>query len=234
VANIACSITDCGSPLVARGWCSKHYTRWKRYGDPVYRIPGEVRDGKRVCPRCQVDKSLADYSPANKVCRPCMAARKRSKPLPEVIPQPPVYCVECGVRFTPATRQVICCSAVCSNARKRRFDAEYMAVRCREAANESTRRWYAANRDKAFDNSARYRARKANALVDDVDRLVVFERDNWICQLCGEPVDRSASYPDPRTPSVDHRVPLSKGGAHSYENCQTACLLCNVQKGARM
>lgn len=29
-----CSIHDCGKPHMARGWCEKHYDRWKRHGDP--------------------------------------------------------------------------------------------------------------------------------------------------------------------------------------------------------
>lgn len=31
----ACSIPDCGKPSIARGWCSRHYTRWHRHGDPL-------------------------------------------------------------------------------------------------------------------------------------------------------------------------------------------------------
>lgn len=27
--------TICGKPVVARGWCSAHYTKWKRNGDPL-------------------------------------------------------------------------------------------------------------------------------------------------------------------------------------------------------
>lgn len=30
-----CSIADCGKPHRAFGWCAKHYTRWRRYGDPL-------------------------------------------------------------------------------------------------------------------------------------------------------------------------------------------------------
>jgi hypothetical protein len=30
-----CSIPDCGKPHVAGGWCSAHYMRWKRHGDPL-------------------------------------------------------------------------------------------------------------------------------------------------------------------------------------------------------
>lgn len=30
-----CSIKGCGKPLRARGWCVKHYNRWRRHGDPL-------------------------------------------------------------------------------------------------------------------------------------------------------------------------------------------------------
>jgi hypothetical protein len=29
-----CKIKNCDNKHHARGWCSKHYTRWKKYGDP--------------------------------------------------------------------------------------------------------------------------------------------------------------------------------------------------------
>lgn len=31
-----CSMPDCDKPRKARGWCSKHYNRWYRYGDPTW------------------------------------------------------------------------------------------------------------------------------------------------------------------------------------------------------
>lgn len=31
-----CSIPDCGKRAHARGWCTKHYQRWGRHGDPVF------------------------------------------------------------------------------------------------------------------------------------------------------------------------------------------------------
>lgn len=30
-----CSVDGCISPSLARGWCSKHYQRWSKYGDPL-------------------------------------------------------------------------------------------------------------------------------------------------------------------------------------------------------
>lgn len=38
-----CSIDGCGKPTIARGWCSKHWTRWQRHGDPL--AGGTPKDG---------------------------------------------------------------------------------------------------------------------------------------------------------------------------------------------
>lgn len=37
----ACTIEECSSHAIARGYCSKHYTRWQRYGDPntLHKLP---------------------------------------------------------------------------------------------------------------------------------------------------------------------------------------------------
>lgn len=40
-----CSIEGCGNGGgLHRGWCSKHYGRWQRHGDPNYVVPKELRD----------------------------------------------------------------------------------------------------------------------------------------------------------------------------------------------
>lgn len=76
-----------------------------------------------------------------------------------------------------------------------------------------------------------HRAEQAGALiVDRFDRLQVFERDNWICYRCEQPTDPDASPFDTISPTVDHVVPLSKGGEHSLANVRTACLGCNSSK----
>lgn len=36
MANLrVCSIPDCGKPILARGWCNRHWLRWSRHGDPL-------------------------------------------------------------------------------------------------------------------------------------------------------------------------------------------------------
>lgn len=36
VGKAICSIDSCSTEALAYGWCSKHYQRWKRHGDPEY------------------------------------------------------------------------------------------------------------------------------------------------------------------------------------------------------
>jgi 5-methylcytosine-specific restriction endonuclease McrA len=66
-----------------------------------------------------------------------------------------------------------------------------------------------------------------------INRLVIFERDGWRCQLCGKRTDRTKVHPHPDAPVLDHIVPLSVGGPHEPSNVQCAHSRCNGLKGAR-
>lgn len=84
------------------------------------------------------------------------------------------------------------------------------------------------------------RARLHNVEYTVVDKKAVFVRDGWKCQLCGRNVLRRSKRGTrtkrlhPRTASLDHIVPMSKGGPHVERNVQCACLACNVRKHARL
>ncbi len=41
MAEGTCSVKGCRGKPVGRGWCSKHYQRWKQHGDPAYVRPVE-------------------------------------------------------------------------------------------------------------------------------------------------------------------------------------------------
>jgi 5-methylcytosine-specific restriction endonuclease McrA len=64
-----------------------------------------------------------------------------------------------------------------------------------------------------------------------VDALVL--RDGFDCQICHEPIDWSKRGSRRLSPSVDHIVPISKGGEHVYENCRMVHFGCNAKKGNR-
>lgn len=73
----------------------------------------------------------------------------------------------------------------------------------------------------------RHRARNRAAFVEHVDPLVVLERDDNICGICGGDVDPDDFH-------IDHIVPLARGGLHNYENTQAAHPSCNWAKSARV
>ncbi|MBQ9031853.1 MAG: HNH endonuclease [Parasporobacterium sp.] len=66
------------------------------------------------------------------------------------------------------------------------------------------------------------------------NKKIIFQMQN-ICGICGLPVDMSLKYPDPMSRTVDHIIPIDKGGHPSdLSNLQLAHRYCNRQKGARL
>ena len=55
-------------------------------------------------------------------------------------------------------------------------------------------------------------------------RREVFIRDNFTCQYCGR---RDGDL------TIDHVVPRSRGGGHSWDNLVSACKMCNHRKGGK-
>jgi len=69
-------------------------------------------------------------------------------------------------------------------------------------------------------------AEAANHYRDPALRARLFERDAWRCRYCGELLTAE-------TATLDHVLPVSKGGADDPENLATACLMCNSIKSGR-
>jgi 5-methylcytosine-specific restriction endonuclease McrA len=62
----------------------------------------------------------------------------------------------------------------------------------------------------------------------------IFERDAWTCGICHGPVDKAVRFPDERSATLDHVVPLSRGGQHTRANVQAAHWGCNHAKGSTL
>lgn len=96
----------------------------------------------------------------------------------------------------------------------------------RDASNARIADWKRRNPDKVLDYQHRRRARMRAADYEPIDRQRVFDRDNWTCHLCRQPVPHA-------TASVDHLVPIADGGSHTYANVATAHIACNVRRGRK-
>lgn len=242
-----CQVDSCGRQ--ARGSadgtpvCSVHYQRWARRGSfdrkqkPVPPSPNglctvagcrrpvqsrnsplckthyfRVKRGSRLglvatrdhCLRCS--KPLAGNQ--SRYCsRKCL--QKSFTKLPLVMP-----CAACGQPFEPARKWLVC-SPACADAREEQWKTD---PRTRE---QKKRR------------AAKRRAVQRGVQFEDFNFSEIFARDKWTCQICLTPVDRSKSFPHHLSPSIDHIVPLSKGGPHRRFNVQCAHWICNIRKSTK-
>lgn len=115
-------------------------------------------------------------------------------------------CPECSIWFTVRTR-----------IRKRRFCSRICSDRENKRDNQRLRR-------------VRLKA-KGPVKLTRIKGKEIAERDQWICQLCLKQVLPKYKYPHPMSASIDHIIPVSKGGGHEPINVQLAHFICNSTRG---
>lgn len=114
-----------------------------------------------------------------------------------------IKCKECGQHKTVSFNRKIFCSDECCKRFSRRCDE----VRRR---NRIT----------------------SNGIIHwdiSIDRLM--KRDGDTCYLCNEKVIKSGDTNSPNYPSIEHVVPIAKGGTHTWDNVKLAHRKCNWEKG---
>lgn len=123
-------------------------------------------------------------------------------------------CLHCGASFHPSHGNERTCSASCRKALKKSYPS-YRAC-------------------KGVQRQAR-KLRLRTLVVEPVDPIKVLQRDGWKCQVCDVPTPMSlrGSHHD-CAPEVDHIVPISRGGEHSYRNTRCLCRRCNSAKLDRL
>lgn len=151
-----------------------------------------------------------------------------------IVPQNRKRCQPCSDKraVRPSVQQCVCvdCDTAFDSERRRRRCAPCAGARKRKTIRKSKR----AHRAK-FGKSWRKRARVLGVAYEPVNRIRVFDRDGWRCQICGAATPKALlGKHKQRAPTLDHRVPISKGGSHTYGNVQCACLSCNVAKSDKI
>lgn len=169
----------------------------------------------------------------------------------QILPRVARYCTccDCGVSWVRLARRTIVAKrcAECITQRNRasanRYERDRSPRACRRCHREFTpaygdkRRDYCSRsclRAATKSGTHRKRARRAGVAYEPVSSLEVFERDNWRCCICGGKTRKDlVGSVHPLAPTLDHRVPLSRGGPHTYANTQCAHRKCNTDKAAR-
>lgn len=242
---LPCSVESCSERVHAKMMCKYHYSRARRFGDA-----SDVFDG-RVCDWCGSTFRVNERGDRRKrfCCAECRSefyneARRSATEKRRL--ETVLLCKQCGDEFcsegTLARRYCSsycsakwdrehrsgCCSAegcyrpVCA----RGFCSMHYKRRLRELGRMKPEPW---DERRKANWKKRLAAKKATE-IETVVYLEVFERDGWTCGICSDPVDPELKWPDPMSVSLDHVVPLAKGGSHTYANVQCAHLRCNLQK----
>lgn len=139
-------------------------------------------------------------------------------------------CSQCGRRLptSAASSATPRCHTCRSAARTEMYGPDPIAQR--RGDNRDRQRQRRANGTAISPGNHRARALRFGVEYEYVDRRRVFNRDRWRCGICRHRVDKRLKYPHPRSASLDHIVPMSKGGGHTYLNTQCGHLDCNLRK----
>lgn len=79
----------------------------------------------------------------------------------------------------------------------------------------------------------RRRKETRKALVPKRLTKILLYKSNGNCAICHEPIDTSVEWPNRRSFSIDHIIPISKNGSDEINNLQATHLRCNMQKGTK-
>jgi 5-methylcytosine-specific restriction endonuclease McrA len=104
---------------------------------------------------------------------------------------------------------------------------------CREFKGNKTTRFCGQRCFKRNEISRKHLRRRGLIGQPTVALEVVYQRDRGVCQLCHRCVAPDRNRPKRDWPTVDHIIPLSKGGPHDYSNTQLAHFGCNSAKRDR-
>ena len=216
-----CTIEDCGNKVVARGWCNRHYLRWSHHGDPLgggrdLKPSQDHNDGTRTCNGCGDRLPLTDFDHDETAahgrrsqCSPCRGAKVKQ------------WYQDNQERQLERAR-----------ARQSR-DGDKIR------AGDMLR--YERNREARIALATVHghlrRSRLAEAVTErgiSVKALRAIHGD--ICPYCKVGMTFLAGRGHEYTPgkaTVEHIVPLSRGGDHTFANTMLCCWRCNIRKNAK-
>ena len=254
-----CSVDGCTNPIRRNGFCNSHSARVRRNGAHERRcktcsgaIPFEAGVGLRYCsdacrPTCKVEGCEL----------PCLAKGLCKEHYRRVASNGSVSrkCLTCGCEFAVGnTRGRKYCSDKCA--------PKCSAIGCEDRAEDSGycgrhgtiyRRigdvpsldyvCTLCGRQVRRDPNARFVKRGRKCCTECAAKTrrdhkkfrdAVIASGSAICGICGDDIALSLRWPDAMSLSIDHIIPLARGGTNEDHNLQPAHLRCNFRKGARL
>lgn len=94
-------------------------------------------------------------------------------------------------------------------------------------------KWHKENHSRVVEYARRRRALKRKALSDFEYSIIEEYRilQQGKCYYCNNDMLTDVPSVHPQKETLEHKIPLSRGGLHSIENTVLACRKCNLEKG---
>lgn len=226
-----CSVEGCNEKYCAKGFCRKHYKRFLREQE-------RNKKPKKEEKKCSIEGCDKPHS-----CKGlCSYHYKRKRD---------------GAKQTKEERENRKCSV--PNCNEKHLAKGYCAFHYwqhhnkednrRKNLREIQKRYSKTEKGKATNKKyaetdkgkislkngrKRRKARIRGASVENFNFWDVYERDFFVCSICGHPINPLLQHPDPLAVTLEHIFPISKGGTHSVKNCAPAHGICNTRKGAKI
>lgn len=206
-----------------KGFCNPHYQRFAKYGDPLagnksptILVAIDHEDGTRTCSRCGLRKQLEDYY------KDKLGTKGRRS-----------YCKEC---------QKSSISARYKNdpEKKREYQRQHRIENLSEVRQKDLER-YERDKEKRISLAEAQghirRARKNQAPFErGITRTALRKIHGENCFYCGVEMQfaraRNREF-NSNDATIEHRLPLSRGGKHVWDNVVLACRECNLSKNMK-
>jgi len=105
--------------------------------------------------------------------------------------------------------------------------------RCKRCGKYTKRKKFCSSICGNRHKKRRRRALMADAMTDNsISEHEIYQRDGYKCWICNRDVVDAYDNTNPLQATLDHVIPLSKGGAHMRDNLACCCRQCNCRKGA--
>jgi len=201
--------------------CGNEFFRKKRGGDTMEYCG-------RKCAFIGNGKKLRKYNAHVIAWQKYQATKRRS------VEKEIASLIRIGKRMQKAHLMCRCCGG--KYLRKRKH-SHFCSDQCRQTSKDRSK-------EKAKGSASRrrgkrvYKAKRRAMLravsAENIDPIKVFERDRWICHICGKKTLKSKrGTSHEKAPELEHIVALANGGKHSWSNVACSCRSCNIAKGAQ-
>lgn len=173
------------------------------------------------------------------------SAKPRPRPCAKVCAVSFRQCSICTRWFRRRGSSQTLCGDDCRKADRREKDAAYRAAHrkpprpsfigtcvCGDTftTKQPDRKW--CSRCSNDHGRHRKRARKHGVEYEPINPMEIYERDQWVCHICTEPIRKvSGSHIDIDGWSLDHVIPMVHGGPHLKWNVAASHWMCNTFKG---